>query len=220
MLFPSGIDRSLWQGDGWGVPNFPIKGDRMTHKMRLGVLAALGITALALPGVAAASGGSTSITLTGGALSFSTAPSASDFPTTALTGTQQTVHTNFATWAVNDARGTGAGWHVTFQASQFTGPGGSPPTLPTGSLSLTEPAAMTPTLGNLAVPPVMQCTPSCVLDGGSAASIAHALAATGQGTWTATQANLLNGDLALTVPPSAAADTYTSTLTFTLATGP
>jgi WxL domain surface cell wall-binding len=186
----------------------------------LGVLVTAAAAALALPGAALASGGSASITLTGGSLSFSTAPSASDFPSTALTGLQQTVHTNFATWAVNDARGSGAGWHVTFQASQFTGTGGSPPTLPTGSLSLSEPATMTPTVGNLALPPVVQCVPSCVLDGGSAASIAHALAATGQGTWTMTQTNLLGGDLAVTVPPSATADTYTSTLTFTLATGP
>lgn len=109
---------------------------------------------------------------------------------------------------------------MTFQASQFTGTGTNPPTLPTGSLTLTEPAAMTPSLGNLALPPVMQCVPSCVLDGGSAVAIAHALVGTGQGTWTATQTNLLGGDLALTIPASATAGTYTSNLTFTLATGP
>jgi hypothetical protein len=190
------------------------------RKALLGVLATTAMAALAAPGAALASGSTTSITLTGGSLAFSTSPSASDFASTALTGAQQTVRTNFATWAVNDARGTGAGWHVTFQASQFTGPGGTPPTLPLSSLSLSEPAVMTPNLGNLATAPTVQCTPSCVLDSGSAASIAKAATSAGQGTWTMNQTNLLGGDLALTIPPNAAADTYTSTLTFTLATGP
>jgi hypothetical protein len=51
-------------------------------------------------------------------------------------------------------------------------------------------------------------------------AIVHALVLTGQGAWTMTQANLAGGDLALTVPVNASAGTYTSNLTFTLATGP
>jgi len=50
--------------------------------------------------------------------------------------------------------------------------------------------------------------------------IVHALAGTGQGAWTMTQANTAGGDLALTIPANATAGTYTSNLTFTLATGP
>ena len=150
-------------------------------------------------------------------MAFSTTPSASNFANTTLTGAQQTVHTNFANWGVNDATGSGAGWHVTFQASQFTGTG--PITLPLDSLTLTPPA-ITPSGINLAVPPVLQCVTSCVLDSGSAVQIVHALAATGQGGWTMTQANLLGGDLALTIPANASAGTYTSNLTFTLASGP
>jgi hypothetical protein len=170
----------------------------------------------AAPGTALASGSSTSVTLSGGSLSFSTTPSASDFPTTALTGAQQTIHTNFANWGVTDATGSGAGWHVTFHASQLTAPG--PVTLPTSSLVLTTPV-VTPSGVNVAVPPLTQGA-TFTLDGGSAVPIVHALAATGQGAWTMTQANAAGGDLALTIPANAAAGTYTSTLTFTLATGP
>jgi hypothetical protein len=72
---------------------------------------------------------------------------------------------------------------------------------------------------NVAVPPVPQGV-TFTLDGGSAVSVVHALAGTGQGSWTMTQANAAGGDLALTVPASASAGSYTSNLTFTLATGP
>src|SRR5690242_1665453 len=113
-----------------------------------GALAAI-VMALAVPAIAEAAGATTSVTLGAGSLSFSTTPSASDFANTTLTGAQQTIHTDFANWGVSDARGSGAGWHVTFQASQFTGTG--PITLPTGSLVLTAPV-VTPSGINLAVP--------------------------------------------------------------------
>jgi hypothetical protein len=117
---------------------------------------------------------------------------------------------------VTDATGSGAGWHVTFQASQFTGAGEA--TLPAGSLVLTAPAISANGV-NLAVPPLAQ-GPTFTLDGGSAVPIVHALAGTGQGAWTMTQSNAAGGDLALTIPANATAGTYTSNLTFTLATGP
>lgn len=195
---------------------------RMRKPSRRGFLLSAAVAAASawgIPAGALASGSTTSITLTAGALAFSTTPSASDFPSTSLTGSQQVVHTSFASWGVNDATGSGAGWHVTFQATRFTGASGARPTLPTGSLSLTAPVVGASGV-NLATPPVLQCTPSCTLDSGSAVAIVHATAGTGQGGWTMTQSNLSGGDLALTVPASATADTYTSTLTFTLASGP
>jgi hypothetical protein len=174
------------------------------------------LASLLLPGAALASGNSTSVTLTAGSLSFSTTPSASNFPSTALTGAAQTIHTNLATWGVDDATGSGAGWHVTFQASQFSGTG--PITLPEGSLVLTAPVAAASGI-NLAVPPLLQGA-TFTLDAGAAVPIAHALAGTGQGSWTFTQSNLTGGDLALTIPANATAGTYTSNITFTLAAGP
>jgi putative surface cell wall-binding protein len=185
-------------------------------RMLPGAAAAATLAALAIPAGALAAGGTSSVTLTAGTLSFSTTPSASDFASTALTGAQTTIHTNFANWGVDDGRGSGAGWHVTFQASQFTGTG--PITLPTGSLVLTTSVVSANAL-NIAVPPITQGA-TFTLDGGSAVAIVHALALTGQGGWTMTQANLAGGDLALTIPTTATAGTYTSNLTFTLATGP
>jgi hypothetical protein len=181
----------------------------------LALLAAT-LGAVACPASALAAGNTTSINLTGGTLSFSTTPSASDFATTALTGAQQTINTNLASWGVDDATGSGAGWHVTMEASQFSGTGGI--TLPTGSLALTTPV-VTPAGINLAVPPLAQGA-TFTLDNGSAVTVVDALAGTGQGAWTMTQSNLAGGDLALTVPADAAAGTYTSDLTFTLASGP
>lgn len=182
-------------------------------------VAAAALAGLAVPAGALASGGTTVVPLTAGSLAFSTAPSAADFASTALTGTQATIHTTFPTWGVNDATGSGAGWHVTFQASQFTAPG--PLTLPTSSLALTNPV-ITPAALNLAVAPVLEGTPpSWILDSGSAVAIIHtALSGQGQGGWTMTQANAAGGDLALTIPTTARAGTYTSTLTFTLASAP
>jgi len=182
-------------------------------------LLAAGLTtlvALVAPTSVLAAGASTSVALTAGSLSFSTTPSASDFASTALTGAQQTIHTNFANWGVNDARGSGAGWNVTFQASRFTTAGSVQ--LPASSLVLTAPV-VTPATGNIAVVPVLEGT-TFTLDGASAVPIVHALALTGQGGWTMTQGNALGGDLALSIPTTAAAGTYTSNLTFTLATGP
>ena len=185
-------------------------------KTRVAALAAAALVCLAIPACALASGASTSVSLLGGSLSFSTTPSASNFPSTSLTGAQQTIHTNLASWGVTDATGSSAGWHVTFQASQFTGAGAI--TLPPSSLVLSAPS-VTPNGINLAVPPVLQGV-TFTLDGGSAVPIVHALTGTGQGAWTMTQGNAAGGDLALTIPASAEAGTYTSNLTFTLATGP
>jgi hypothetical protein len=188
---------------------------KLKRGLRVGVAFAV-LGALAVPGSALAAGNTTSVTLTGGALAFSPAPSASNFASTALTGSQQTIHAALSNWGVTDATGSGAGWHVTFQASQFTTPGAV--TFPLGSLTLTTPV-VTPNGINLAVPPLVQGVIQ-TLDSGSAVSIVHALAGTGQGSWTMTQANLLGGDLALSIPATQAAGTYTSNLTYTLATGP
>lgn len=179
-------------------------------------LASVMLAVMTFPAGALAAGATTSATLLGGSLAFTTDPSASDFASTTLTGSAQTIHTNLASWGVDNALGSATGWHVTFQASQFTGTG--PITLPTGSLVLTAPSVSASGL-NLSTPPVVQDS-TFTLDSGSAVTIVSAALATGLGTWTMTQANSAGGDLALSIPPDASAGTYTSNLTFTLATGP
>jgi len=181
----------------------------------LGLAAAM-VAGLALPAGALAAGASTSATLNAGSLAFTTNPSASDFAATTLTGAAQTIHTNLASWGVDDALGSLTGWHVTFQASQFTATG--PITLPTSSLVLAAPTVAASGV-NASTAPVLQGS-TFTLDSGSAVAIVHAALATGLGTWTMTQANTAGGDLALSIPADAQAGTYTSNLTFTLATGP
>jgi hypothetical protein len=196
------------------------------RKSRLTALALLA-AAFAVPATAqaATSTDTTSVTLTAGALSFTANPLASDFPSTALTGATQTVRTPFSDWSVKDATGSGAGWNVTLAASRFSNAGATN-TLPLGSLNYT-PAAATPTKVdplNLSLPPIVQLpTPPATaytLDSGSGVKVVSALAGTGAGEWSFDQQNLAGGDLALTIPANAIADTYTSTITETLSTGP
>jgi hypothetical protein len=173
---------------------------------------------LALAGSAQAATDTTSIQLTAGSLSFTQQPLADDFPATALTGATQTVTAAMNDWKVADLRGTGTGWNVTFQASQFDDGAGH--TLPAGSLKMLAPATITPAALNLSVPPLVQGA-LFTLDNGSAASVAHALAATGQGEWVFDQLNApVAKDLQLTIPADAYAGTYTSNLTFTLGNTP
>lgn len=92
-------------------------------------------------------------------------------------------------------------------------------TWPAGSLVLTAPATVPPVGTNLAVPPLIQGA-SMTLDGAQPVKVLSAAALTGQGDRTVTQANLLGGDLVLTIPADAQAGTYARTITATLATGP
>jgi X-Pro dipeptidyl-peptidase len=185
------------------------------RKTRLALATAAALAALAVPAQAATD--TTSIQLNGGTLSFTQQPLADNFPATSLTGAPQLVSTNMNDWKVNDARGTGAGWNVSFQASQFDDGAGH--TLPTGSLLMTAPVVSPVNALNLAVPPLLQGA-TFTLDNGTAASVVSAAALTGQGEWNFDQPNLAGGDLHLTVPATAYAGTYTSNLTFTLGATP
>jgi hypothetical protein len=170
-----------------------------------------------LPSVSAAQTTATSVTLSGGALQFGVAPQADPFAAATLTGTVQTLRTTFHDWTVTDARGSGAGWNVTMHASPMDDGNGR--AWPAGLLVLRAPVTVLPSGVNAAVPPVVQGT-SFTLDGAQSVKVISAAAGTGQGDWNAHQANLIGGDLVLTVPADALAGTYTTTITSTLATGP
>lgn len=188
-------------------------------KARLALLSVFAL-GLALPTGAAAEIDTTSVALTAGTLSFTTAPLADNFASTTLTGATQTITTNYNDWRVKDARGSGAGWNVTMLASQFSDGGATPKTLPASSLKLKQPVVTVVDPLNLALPPVVTVGPY-TLDGASAIKVASAAAAAGQGEWNFDHANLVaSKDLELTIPANASAATYTSTITSTLATGP
>jgi hypothetical protein len=184
---------------------------------RKSLLAAAAVASLLAPPAAHAATDTSSITISGGTLDYTTPLAAGDFPATTLTGVQQVRTASVDPFVVTDSRGGSAGWNLTIQASQFTSGGN---TLPTGSLVMAAPPVPTTTLGNLGVPPVPNATLATTpLDSGSPQTLASAAAVPlgGAGRWTFTP---LPNTLTLTVPPAVAPGTYSSTITTTLATGP
>ena len=179
------------------------------------ILTGLAAAALLAPSVASAATDTTSIAISAGTLAYTTPLTADDFPATTLTGVQQTKTANINPYTVTDSRGGSAGWNLTIAASQFVS--GSN-TLPTGSLAMALPPVPTTTLGNLGIAPIPSVSLNPI-DDGSTQKIASAAAVTlgGAGAWTFTP---LPGALTLTIPPSVAPGTYTSTITTTLSTGP
>jgi hypothetical protein len=167
---------------------------------------------------AAAATDTTSVTITGGSLSYTTPLVASDFPDVQLNGLTQVVTANISPYAVTDARGTNDGWNLTVEATRFDD--GSGVKLPAGSLTMVNVPVPLPgvSLAGL-VPPVPSVPLNPIDGGGTAQKIASALAAplSGTGQWTFTPTA---GALVLSVPPTAAPGTYSSTITTTLATGP
>jgi hypothetical protein len=187
----------------------------------LGLITALVTLALAAtPGVAHAATDDMSISLLGGTLDYTTPLTAENFPATTLTGLPQVVHAAINPWVVTDSRGSlVAGWNMTVSASQFSTGGGSPVSLPAGSMTMATSPVPATTVGNLSLAAAPVPTLSAI-DGAGAQKMATAAIAQGLGRWTFTPANLAGGDLTLTIPANAVAGTYSSTITTTLATGP
>lgn len=196
-------------------------------KFRSLVVAGASLVALAAPAVSQAADDPVSVTLSGGALVYTTPFSAANFDAVTLGAVPQTTNADVADWKVTDNRGTLAGWKVQIQATQFTDNNGTAAdatddkTLPAGSMSVAPLGAVNPTTAvtNLSTAPSVS-TPALAIDG-AAAPQTIALAATGVsgiiggGEWTFSH-GADNNDLILTVAPGAQAGTYTSTITTTL----
>ena len=205
----------------------------MLNRTRLITVAALLALSAAVPltGVAHAAGGDTSASLLGGTLTVS--GGAPGTFSADLNGTNQTVYTSLGNYTVTDATGTGLGWHVSMQASQFTCTVGTDAgcktgltTLPWNSLSVAPPSVACSS-GSICTgsPTVSITTPTAVDTGsgtsaGSAVTILSAAALTGIGSYTVTPGTVGTGQLALSVPGNALATTYHSTLTITVNSGP
>jgi hypothetical protein len=185
---------------------------------RRSVSVAAAIASLAAAGPAAAESDTTSVTITGGSLSYTTPLAAANFPDVQLNGLTQVVKANVSPYAVTDARGSGEGWNLTVDATPFENADGD--TLPTGSLRMVDvPVPVPAVAGGGLVAPVPSVPLNPIDGGGGAQKIASALAVplSGTGQWTFTPTI---GALVLSVSPTAAPGTYTSTITTTLATGP
>ncbi len=147
-----------------------------------------------------------------------TSPLAADFPGVTLNGATQTVTAGLEAFTVDDSRGTGEGWHVTAQATQFAEVDilgvyvllGK--TLPASSLKMSEPTVT----ANGTTSPAPSITPGpYTLDAGSAVTIASAAVDTGMGKYDFSATTLM-----LTVPPRAYARTYRSDVTISVVTAP
>ncbi len=160
-----------------------------------------------------------SVTLHGGSLAFiNGTPAASlTFPTTTLSGTNQTVSASLA-FDVSDATGSAAGWNVSATSTQFSSGSHTLPATATTVQSAPSlvcdllPIFCTLASTIVAFPYTLPAAPVAP----SATPIFDALANTGLGdqtfdtTWT----------LAIPADALAGATPYTSTWTFSLASGP
>ena len=190
------------------------------------VTALLGLSAAAsFGGVAHAAGGATSVALTGGSLTVTGgAPGA--FSAT-LNGANQTANTSLAAYTVDDATGTGAGWNVTFQATQFTcvvatdaGCKTGFTTLPTSSLSIAPPTAACAGGSTCNGSPTVSISTATAVDGAAPVKVLSAALNAGMGSYTVTPGTIGTGQLQLAIPGNALATTYHSTLTITVNSGP
>jgi WxL domain surface cell wall-binding len=181
-------------------------------KMIKGFGLALAVSALMVPVAAFASDGTTA-TVTGGSLSI-TNPAAANFTGANITGVAQTTDAALDTFSVSDLTGTGAGWHVTAQASQFTGASVHATvtaTLAVGSLLMSAPTVASP---NTTSPDPTVVTTDSTIDNG-AFQIATAAADEGMGTY-----DFSATTLTLALPAFVYADTYASTVTISVITAP
>lgn len=135
-----------------------------------------------------------------------------------LDGTAQTIEAaTLGEIDVSDARGSGQGWNVTIQASEFrewdgTGYVPGSRTLSSGSLSL---SAVKVTALNTDSPPPVPLLDTRPIDG-STVNIASAETGTGMGTYRLSS----HEPLVLSVPASAYAVTYRSEIRISLAPDP
>jgi len=171
-------------------------------------LLALGVFAIMAPAALASDG--TQAVVTGGSLSI-TNPLAADFAGRTITGVAQTTTAALDAFSVSDLRGTGAGWHVISQATQFTGPVGHP--LAVGSLSMTQWTVLSP---NTTSPDPTIVAGPYVIDNGPV-QLASAALDTGMGTY---DFNGAGSTLTLALPADVYAGTYASTVTISLVTAP
>lgn len=153
--------------------------------------------------------------LNGGSLTL-TSPTTLTFPAVTLNGMDQTTSAAL-NLIVDDATGTGAGWNLTITSTTFTGTGGTPPTLSTTATTILNPVGFDCRAGTCTNPTNSITAPVTV----PAATVAptavkffNAALSTGLGEFDVIPT------LQVAIPANTRADTYTSTLTVTLTSGP
>lgn len=162
----------------------------------------------AVPAFADTITGSSAVTL--GDLAITNTTSA-DFGSIQINGTNQNP-TATATIDVKDDTGSGAGWKVTFAASQFTSVESK--TLATSALSITAVNEADQGTGTYTAPNSNVSYSSAVVPGAGTVTLYNAATNTGMGHFRLTPAFKVH------IPANAYAGTYSSTFTVTVASGP
>jgi hypothetical protein len=155
----------------------------------------------------------TQVVLTAGSSLEITDPIVGDFGAVLLDGAAQQATATLTNLRVTDPRGTGEGWHVTVQATQFTDQA-TLRTLPPGSLSMATPGVVQHDPTSSALPTLFDGP--YYLDSGSAVHIASAAVGDGMGSYDFTP----GADLTLSVGANAFAGTYVSTVIVSVVAGP
>ena len=187
-----------------------------TSRLRL-TGAACASAALMVVGSAPVNAATTSVTAQvngGGAstLGFNNVAAAVNFPATTLTGTNQTATASF-TFDVKDGTGSGAGWKVTANSTQFSD--GLGHTLPTTASSITSAPAWACNGGSTCTLPSNTGAGYIrTFDNGAPTPLFNADVNTGMGWMTA------SAPMGLFVPANTVPGTYSGTWTLTLSSGP
>ncbi len=159
-----------------------------------------------------------STALIGGNLNLSSI-TVSDFPNVMLSGSATNATTTMNPFTVTDARGTGAGWNVTVQATQFKEYVGGIYVNGGKTLSLSSLSMASPTVapnGTSSPAPTILAGPY-IIDSGSAVKIASAAVGNGMGAYDFTPGA---SDLTLNIPANAYATAYRSEVTVSVVSGP
>jgi hypothetical protein len=169
---------------------------------------AIAIMVAAMAVIPALASASTLVTIdiTGGHLDFDIAGDAA-LADVHLTGSGQTTRGALGTIAVRDMRGTGAGWNLVVEASDFVSDDGSGNTIPVAGFAVDSTPTVTTLAGNAAPQ-----TFSGPLD--RPLKLLSAPADAGMGHYQ------ISPDISLFVPADTFAGAYESTVTATIMSGP
>jgi hypothetical protein len=189
-------------------------------------LALIGVAALSLTMAGPALADPSEIEVEPGTLGFAITPDVGDLSNITLDGTTQTSTATISVFKVTDATGSGAGWRVQGQATQFaewdTVEGEyvavDPKLLPTSSLSIPQ---LTATQDGTSSTAPVPATGAHAIDVASPVTLATAAVDTGMGRYTFDDGVGDAGiQVTLTIAPNAYAATYRSDVTISLASGP
>ena len=156
------------------------------------------------------------VVVQGGGLSVITPNTNVDFGTITIDGSVKTVSAPLGTMSVVDLTGTGSGWNVTVAATQLSN---GTSTMPMNSLKLLGIQSITP-IGTASPSPSIVGAGNYTLDGGTANKILSASSNQGMGKY---NIDFLPNALRLSVDTNLvkmSASPYTSTITWTMVTGP